>query len=403
MEKYPMQNILILYSDTGGGHRASAQALQLAFEQHYSGQNGERLRVTMADPWANHTPWPINRMPRAYPFLANDAVWVYRLLWRATASSVVSDPIFKTVMRVAEQRIELFLQTYHPDLIVCVHPLLQALLRAARRKMYVPPVVTVVTDLATAHPLWFDRGVRRCYVASREATARGRLEGMRAEQMRKFGLPVRAQFAQPALPKETLRLQLGLKQELPTALLMGGGDGMGRLSETVRLLTSVLRGQGQPSARPLGQIVVICGRNERLRTQLASHNWPVPLRALGFVDNIADWMSASDCLVTKAGPGTIAEALTRGLPLILSGFLPEQERGNLRFVVDNGTGIYTSDAFEIADAVRRWFTSERALLQEMSVNARALGQPHAAAHIVNDIATLLPQPLPAAGVYASGH
>ena len=207
----------------------------------------------------------------------------------------------------------------------------------------------------------------------------------------------------PPPPKETLRLQLGLEQELPTALLMGGGDGMGRLSETVRLLTSALRGQGQPSARPLGQIAVICGRNERLRTQLASHNWPVPLRALGFVDNIADWMSASDCLVTKAGPGTIAEALTRGLPLILSGFLPEQERGNIRFVVDNGTGIYTPDAFEIADTVRRWFTSERALLQEMNVNAQALGQPHAAARIVEDIATLLPQPLSAAGVYASGH
>ena len=399
-----MQNILILYSDTGGGHRASAQALQAAFQQRHGGQNGgqngEQLRVTLADPWANHTPWPLNRLPRAYPFLANDAVWVYRLLWQATARSVVSDPIFKTVMRVAEQRIELFLQAYQPDLIVCVHPLLQALLRTARRKMYVPPVVTVVTDLATAHPLWFDRGVRRCYVASREAVARGRLEGMRPAQMREFGLPIRAQFAQAAPQQETLRPQLGLDAHLPTALLMGGGEGMGRLGESVRLLASALRNPDPANKRPLGQLVVICGRNERLRSQLSGHKSPVPLHALGFVENISDWMVASDCLVTKAGPGTIAEALARGLPLILSGFLPEQERGNLRFVVENGAGIYTPDALAIADTVRRWFTHERQLLAAMSANALSLGQPQATAKIVDDIVTLLPQPLPAARAYS---
>lgn len=55
----------------------------------------------------------------------------------------------------------------------------------------------------------------------------------------------------------------------------------------------------------------------------------------GFVDNMAEWMTACDTIVTKAGPGTIAESLICGLPLLLNGFVPCQEAGNVPFVINN--------------------------------------------------------------------
>ena len=56
----------------------------------------------------------------------------------------------------------------------------------------------------------------------------------------------------------------------------------------------------------------------------------------GFVDNMEEWMAACDIVITKAGPGTIAESLIMGLPILLNGFVPCQEAGNVPYVVDNG-------------------------------------------------------------------
>lgn len=84
------------------------------------------------------------------------------------------------------------------------------------------------------------------------------------------------------------------------------------------------------------QVVVICGKNQVVKRQLEAEEWPENVRVVvnGFVTNMDEWMGAVDTLVTKAGPGTIAEATIRGLPVMLSGFLPGQEEGNVPYVVD---------------------------------------------------------------------
>lgn len=74
----------------------------------------------------------------------------------------------------------------------------------------------------------------------------------------------------------------------------------------------------------------------------------------GFTDNISEWMEASDLLVTKAGPGTIAEAFVKSLPMIIYTYLPGQEEGNMQFVVDNDLGIYSTDAEVIGATASEW-------------------------------------------------
>ena len=63
-----------------------------------------------------------------------------------------------------------------------------------------------------------------------------------------------------------------------------------------------------------------------MKYELEEAQWPQNSRVLiqGFVSNMDEWMRAVDALVTKAEPGTIAEATVRGLPVMLSGYLPEQ-------------------------------------------------------------------------------
>lgn len=377
-----MKKVLILMSDTGGGHRASAEALQAAFAERY----GEQIQVNLVDIWLRHTPWPLNQIPKGYRFVINDAPWLWRSIWDISESPKAMKVIMEAAASWSKHSVSRVLERYEPDLLVAVHPLVQGatlwvMARTGRRV----PLVTVVTDLVSVHPTWFHPQATLCYVPSDESYQLALQAGLPAERLRLFGLPIRPAFAQEPPPRDALRRQLGMHPDLPAALLVGGGEGMGRLSAIAHAVAKRLTADGQPA----GQLVIICGRNRRLREELSAVSWPVPAVVQGFVPNMSDWMAACDLIVTKAGPGTIAEALIRGLPIILSSFIAEQEEGNVPYVVRNGVGAYSEDPQQIAALVSDWFGPERAMLAEMSARARALGRPLATYQIVDDIARLL--------------
>jgi 1,2-diacylglycerol 3-beta-galactosyltransferase len=164
-------------------------------------------------------------------------------------------------------------------------------------------------------------------------------------QIRQYGLPIRQGFwassntdgtttDSNAVPsKPALRQQLGLqKTDCPVVLVVGGGDGMGGLVEIAKQLGQAL--QQQPFASTTttttrattSQMVVVCGKNQRAKLELeawkSAMSWSDDqVLVQGFVNNMDEWMKASDVLVTKAGPGTIAEASICGLPCMMFAYL----------------------------------------------------------------------------------
>jgi 1,2-diacylglycerol 3-beta-galactosyltransferase len=377
-----MKRILILMSKTGGGHLASAQAIQATFAELY----GNEVEVTIVDLLMDYLPWPMREAPKSYGWIANRTPWLWGTLYRAGHTAWIADPIIEATVRLSATSIMEMLLHYRPDLIVSVHPLVQELaLHALERLRAKIPYCIVVTDLATVHPLWFDPEATRCYVASETAYQTGISSGLRPDQLRMFGLPVRPVFAKLSRPRAELRAELGMHPDLPAVLLVGGGDGIGRVAVIARAIGRRLGAH----RTPLGQMIVVCGRNKRLQTTLANEPWTVPVQVHGFVNNMSDWMSASDCIVTKAGPGTIAESLIRGLPILLSGFIPGQEEGNVPYVVDNEVGVFASEPAAIASQVARWFGTERAALARMAENAKQLANPHSTENIVHDLASLI--------------
>jgi len=170
---------------------------------------------------------------------------------------------------------------------------------------------------------------------------------------------------------------------------MGGGEGFGNLFQVAVKVGEKLWQMGR------GQMVVICGRNEEMLKGLNEHPWPWTDQAegfrpktsfLGFVSNIDEYMSAADILVTKAGPGSIAEAMIKGLPVLLTAFVPGQEEGNITFVTANGAGEYVSDEEPdmIADKVAEWL-EDPDKLHQMSKCALSLARPRAALDITRRI------------------
>lgn len=376
------QRILILMSNTGGGHRASAEALRAGFAHRF----GDGLQVDIIDLLIDYLPKPLNQLPKSYSFLANDATWLWKLLWETGEHPGLLQFLGEIVPRITQKSVRRVFRRFAPDLIISVHPLVQEIsLRPLSHMGRRIPFVTVVTDLASAHPLWFHPAVDACYVASQEAYTRALEVGLRPTQLHLFGLPVRPAFATAPQPKPVLRQKLGLSLNLPVALLAGGGEGIGPVAEVAQQVAACLAQKQQPQ----GQLVVVCGRNQRLQERLAAQTWPIPTIINGFVNNMEEWMAASDCIITKAGPGTIAEALSMGLPLVLSGFIPGQEEGNVPYVVDHKVGVYNEDPAEIGRIIQAWFGSNQAELQTLSANARKLGHPQATFDIVESIAKFL--------------
>jgi 1,2-diacylglycerol 3-beta-galactosyltransferase len=376
------ERILILMSDTGGGHRASAQALKAGFGELY----GDRFQIDIIDMISDHLIWPINQLPRMYPFFSNDAPWMWKALYSSQRKGSWADWLNLAGSKLSQEGVRKAFVRYSPDLIISVHPLLQLVSMWAMGDLPCRiPFVTVVTDLSTAHPLWFHREVDACYVASEYTYQLALQAGLRPEQLHLFGLPIRPAFARPSRPKPELRTALGMHLELPAVLLVGGGEGVGKVEEIAAALDRALCVDGTV----LGQLVVVCGRNKAMEERLRAQRWSIPASINGFVDNMPDWMAACDCIVTKAGPGTIAEALISGLPIVLSGFIPGQEEGNVPYVVDNGVGEYSPTPSEIARIVARWFGPERSQLAAMSVKAKAMGHPQATFEIVRSIVNLM--------------
>jgi 1,2-diacylglycerol 3-beta-galactosyltransferase len=377
----PQQRILILMSDTGGGHRASAQALKAAFDELYP----QRFHIDIIDLISDHLIWPLNQLPKMYPFFSNDAPWMWKALYDSQSSGSWGNALAVVGSWVSVSRVRAAFEEYRPELIISVHPLLQTVsLWALERMSRRIPFVTVVTDLSTGHPLWFNPGVDACYVASEYSAGLAKKAGLRPEQIHLFGLPIRPAFSLPTRPKAELRVVLGMDARLPAALLLGGGEGVGPVEQIAGELAKSLGG-----GPALGQLVVICGRNREMEERLAGQTWPLPVVIKGFVDNMPDWMAACDCVVTKAGPGTIAEALISGLPILLSGYIPGQEEGNIPYVVDNNVGEYNTDPAAIAGIVARWFGPEHEKMAVMAAKARAMGHPHASSDIVKSITALL--------------
>lgn len=371
--------LLILMSRTGGGHIASARALEAEF--HVQRPD---CRVTIVDLLTDHVAFPFSRMPATYDSVVNRTPRLWHAMWRLTAVAPVGRSSAAVVRRLSRARIEALLRTSEPDLVISVHPLVNHLvLPVLERVAPRIPFVTVVTDLGGIHPLWLHPRNAAVYLPTERAVELAVARGLPRARLHAHGLPIRADFAKAAAERGDIRRAFGLDPDLPVILVMGGGGGIGPMEAIVAATAKAL--SVAASGGPPAQIVIVCASNTALQSRLTAATWPVPVMALGYVDRMSDLMEASDLLVTKAGPGTIAEASVRGLPMILYGFIPGQEGANVDHVVDAGAGLFEPRVAALAERAAELVTTDRDSLAVMADRARALGRARATHDIVASI------------------
>jgi len=268
------------------------------------------------------------------------------------------------------------LKKYNPDAVVCTQAAPAHVIASGKRKKKLDvPLFAVVTDYAV-HAYWIQRGIDY-YIVANEYSKRQLIEnGVRKDSIYIFGIPIDRKFKKH-VEKPEARKRLGLDSEITTVLVLGGGQGLGSIEETVYMLGQI------PDKF---QIVVVTGYNKRLRKRLEkfSEHCPKLLKPLGYVHNMSAVMDASDMVVTKPGGVTTAECLIKGLPMVVFEPIPGQETRNVRYLMHH-------DAALIADGIDGLYHVVRQLVkhpgkrEEMSKRALAIARPNAS----EDIARLV--------------
>ncbi|HEV7129618.1 MAG TPA: glycosyltransferase [Ktedonobacterales bacterium] len=401
------RRVLFLIADTGAGHRSAANAIHHAMRMlaespalssprhaipdHRSPARTSRVydnsgwNALIVDAFVACSRFPLRKGVSLYGPAIKHSPRLYGQFFRITNSK----SRFRTAWRFAKPFLyqglaHLLLET-QPDVIVSVHPLLNHITLQVLRDLDVRvPFLTVVTDLVSIHYSWMAPGVSECVVPTEEARRFAVSNGMPAKRVHLLGMPIDPKFAQPpAGTRAMLRAELGLDPDLPTILLVGGGEGAIGLGDAAMAVGL--------SDMPV-QMVVVCGRNKTLYTRLqqARLRFRVPTGVLGFIQNMPDLMHAADVIVTKAGPGTISEAMACGLPIVLTGAIPGQEEGNIRFVSENELGMVARTPSAVLDALRELLTPCSPRLALLRANVGRMSRPEASFDIARLILKYLP-------------
>jgi 1,2-diacylglycerol 3-beta-galactosyltransferase len=378
--------LLFLIGDTGGGHRSAAAAVAQALERALPG----RFVPVICDPLRGpDVPRPLRWFAGLYGPCIRLTPWLWWLFWRASDSPRVLAVVRRTIMAPVYGSVARAAEACKPALIVAFHPMTaDPAVRARDRSGVLPPVITVVTDLITAHLSWRDALVDRVVVPSEEMAVLCAKDDTEPGRYVPLGLPVAAEFGQPALgeaERKELKRELGVQGEF-LVVLTGGAEGSGGLR---RRAAAILRQVDDVD------VAVICGRNRLLKRQvsrLAVRSGDGRLSAHGFVGNMPDWLRCADLVVGKAGPGTIAEATCCGAPLVLTSYVPGQEQGNAEFVTGAGAGVFAPRPRQLAAEIGRLRRDPGALAAMREASVR-VGRPRAATDIARFLAGLSGEPL----------
>jgi 1,2-diacylglycerol 3-beta-galactosyltransferase len=369
-----MSRLLFLIADTGGGHRAAATAVERQMAETAPGA----FEVTILDPFSVAKQRVVAGAAELYGPITRYARWLWGGLYHATNNRPAVRLLEGTVLRSVTGAVADAIERLDPDCVVSFHPLLNHIsVRAVRAHTRSIPVITVITDLVDIHASWVSPDVDAVVVPSPGGFERCRRAGIPASRCHDFGLAVDQRFTHlPNDPAEraALRRRLGLRPDSFAVLVCSGADGSGGIVRNARAI----------AATDIDlDLVVICGRNERARSALSElrTSGGREVRVLGYVTDMPDWMRASDVIVTKAGPGTIAEALCCGLPLLLVWYLPGQERGNVEWVVDIGAGRFVPRATQLVDAVAELAVPGSETLATMRAAVHSAARPDATRRI----------------------
>ncbi|PYJ03051.1 MAG: hypothetical protein DME25_13700 [Verrucomicrobia bacterium] len=377
--------VLIATVTAGGGHLAAAAALEEAWRSIAPQDVVERVDLVKF-----FSPLHRRIVSDGYVKLVEHAPELWGMMFKKTDNPKLArrlNRIKRLFPSHSRGRFARCVRQFKPDAVLCTHYLPLATLghlkwtkgpkgaRAAGGGRLGPLflVVSVVTDFE-AHALWMEPCVDLYCVAAEETKARLLARGAAAENVVATGIPISARFSSRPEAR-AVRQSLGLRDDQPVLLVLSGGFGMGPVAEILSELDKVPRSF---------QTLVVTGRNQDLRRELAAVDRKHPTHVLGYASNMNELMAVADLIISKPGGLTSSEALALGKPLFILNPIPGQEAANSDFLLERGAAAKANRLEDLPYRLEQLLGTRK--LSDMARAARTLGRPSAARDICNEVA-----------------
>ena len=382
--------ILIISSDTGGGHRSAAQALAEGLQKFWQGES-VAVRVIKAVEESHHI---TGKLVNVYNWiLRNKQHWMKYVYWAMNR--------FRPETREFVHRrcigfcTEIF-EKWCPHIVVSVHPLTQHIFARILKNLNLSnqiPLVTVVTDPCYGFwKGWACDDVSLYLVANEDAQRQLVDYGIAPEKIKISGMPINSKFCEVTeKDAQNARKALDLDEEKFTIFVNAGWVGGGNIPQIFREL---VRGELNVQA------IFLAGKNEELRLEAVelAKTAKFPVKVIGYSDEIEKLMQSANVMISKLGGLTTFEALACRLPIIADTTTPPmpQEAGTVNLIAKRGAGILLEKASDIVPMIQSLLNNSKKYT-EMKAATIDLSNPNSTQKIIEEIFALLPAALPQAG------
>ena len=359
-----MKKLHIVYHDAGGGHRNAAVALQTVISQQKRDWEIQLVQFQdLTDQLDILRKLTGIRIQQQYNVMLQNG-WTFGITYLLR--------ILQNTIRLFHRPLVNLLKKYwraNPaDLLVSVIPHFNREICESWSAVYpARPFVTIITDFADFPPRFWIEPLKEQYVIGGTEKAAEQARALGHDDSHVFltsGMILRPDFyVEDNSDPVALRKEMGLSPGLTTGIVLFGGHG----SKVMYDITERLDDAGLPL-----QLILICGRNEQLAAKLRAHQWKMPVHIIGFTKEVHRLMRAADFLIGKPGPGSIAEAMVRKLPVLIecNAWTMPQERYNTEWVKEKNVGIVLKSFKDVVTGVKQML--EPARLAEFRKNVAAL-------------------------------
>lgn len=317
--------VLILSHNTGGGHNSAANALKEEFDKQNIECSIAYANVSVKKVEENKTKdniadTVVKIIPKIYRFIY--------ILGELYNKSKIKSPLYG-FNKIYAKNLGRFIEENKYDVVIATHLFPGQTLTFLNKKQKSIHFITISTDYVCI-PLWHELKPDYCVIPSKDLTNSFIKRGIDKKEILSFGIPVSTRFK-----KRTNKIEAREKLNLPlnkkVALIMTGSIGFGRVNI---IIDEILSEYGRKV-----QIVVMCGSNERLKNNLTK-KYKKSVIALGYKNNVDEYMDASDVLITKPGGITSTESAVKNIPTIFINPIPGVEIFNANFFNERGMAYY---------------------------------------------------------------
>lgn len=334
------------YANSGGGHKAPAEAVALALKN----LDPQKIEIKFVDLGAESFVSKYS-LEHLYVFLTHSLPRIYKLVYKLSLKKSVIRFENWLGIKFTTPHIKKELQSDPPDIIVSTYFLVSPIQKALKELKLSIPIIIITTEPFSVPPVWFYSRELNFIVFSDEAKKLAIENGVSEEKVKKFN-PILNHPLTVKTPQEikTMKTQYGFDPNKKVILIIGGAHG---LPDGVKVLRELLEADLD------AQYIAICGHNDKMaqRKKKLSRQYRRKVAVLGFRKDICDIYAMSDLVISKAGAGVTWEVLFNRKPLLITHYIYGQEKGTMEYVVQSGLGWFEPKPRLSAEIVK-WFLED---------------------------------------------